>query len=286
MKTGNRSLEDYFVPQVEESSRFKRGGASSRGGLVVVLGGRERCAADYKVKRAGFPYYCLELVAAGTGRMELAGHRHLLKPGTVFTYGPGVPHTLVSDVQRRMVKYFVDFQGPRAASLLHSAGLAPGTCIRLNDAGPAVDVFNDLVATGRTDDAMTSRMCALLLELLILRCAASRSDGPGQSPQALATFQRCRDLATREFTHIRDAGSLAQAVGLDVAYVCRLFRRFAGQTPSRYLMQLRLREAARRLRGSGCLVKQVAADLGFADPFHFSRSFKRQYGVPPDQFAR
>jgi len=33
-------------------------------------------------------------------------------------------------------------------------------------------------------------------------------------------------------------------------------------------------------------VKEVAARLEFADAFHFSRAFKRLYGLPPQRFIR
>jgi AraC-like DNA-binding protein len=34
------------------------------------------------------------------------------------------------------------------------------------------------------------------------------------------------------------------------------------------------------------LVKQVAAELGFDDPFHFSRAFKNIFGLSPEAFRR
>jgi AraC-like DNA-binding protein len=44
--------------------------------------------------------------------------------------------------------------------------------------------------------------------------------------------------------------------------------------------------AAERLRDPGSLVKQVAAALGFSDPFHFSRAFKSVFGLSPEAFRR
>ena len=73
---------------------------------------------------------------------------------------------------------------------------------------------------------------------------------------------------------------------MDPAYLCRLFGRFGHQSPYRYLVRLRMAQAARRLQSPGTLVKQVAGDLGFTDPFHFSRTFKRVFGVSPGRFIR
>ena len=43
------------------------------------------------------------------------------------------------------------------------------------------------------------------------------------------------------------------------------------------------RHAAERLRDPDALVKQVARELGFADAFAFSRTFKRVFGLAPDE---
>jgi AraC-like DNA-binding protein len=40
------------------------------------------------------------------------------------------------------------------------------------------------------------------------------------------------------------------------------------------------------LRNSGALVKQVAEQVGFVDPFHFSRVFRNVLGVSPSVFRR
>jgi AraC-like DNA-binding protein len=44
--------------------------------------------------------------------------------------------------------------------------------------------------------------------------------------------------------------------------------------------------AAESLRRPDVMVKQVAEQVGFIDQFHFSRAFKRTFGVPPDAMHR
>src|SRR5262245_47576984 len=63
-------------------------------GLTVVCGGWEECTPDYTIDRKTFPFPSLEFVAAGRGELLLAGKRHELSPGTLFTYGPGVSHRI------------------------------------------------------------------------------------------------------------------------------------------------------------------------------------------------
>ena len=69
-------------------------------------------------------------------------------------------------------------------------------------------------------------------------------------------------------------------------FLCRLFSRFDNQSPYQYLMQLKMGAAAQRLQQEGTLVKQVAYELGFSDPFHFSRAFKKVFGLSPAAFRK
>jgi AraC-like DNA-binding protein len=44
--------------------------------------------------------------------------------------------------------------------------------------------------------------------------------------------------------------------------------------------------AASLLLTTGYLVKNVAFELGFENPFHFSRAFKSVYGISPESFVK
>jgi transcriptional regulator GlxA family with amidase domain len=47
---------------------------------------------------------------------------------------------------------------------------------------------------------------------------------------------------------------------------------------------LRAQRSAFLLRTTTLAVREVAAQVGFEDPFHFSRFFKRQMGVSPREY--
>jgi AraC-like DNA-binding protein len=123
----------------------------------------------------------------------------------------------------------------------------------------------------------------LQLELLLLLTARARQPGSPSERRALASFERCRHYLDTQFLAIRTLEEAAAACHVDVSYLCRLFRRFSGEKPFRYLQRLQMQWAAERLHSSGRLVRQVADELG-VDPFQFSRTFKRIHGVSPSTF--
>jgi AraC-like DNA-binding protein len=77
---------------------------------------------------------------------------------------------------------------------------------------------------------------------------------------------------------------IASECHVNNAYLCRLFRRYDNQSPYQYLRRLKMNHAAECLQKPGALVKQVAEDSGFTDPFHFSRVFTSVFGLSPTSF--
>ncbi|MFE0155562.1 helix-turn-helix domain-containing protein [Nonomuraea sp. NPDC059007] len=75
--------------------------------------------------------------------------------------------------------------------------------------------------------------------------------------------------------------SLAAAVALSPSRFAHVFAERTGRTPMRAVRAARLAHAAQLLEATDLDVGQVAAACGFVSPFHFSRTFAQEYGLPP-----
>jgi AraC-like DNA-binding protein len=76
---------------------------------------------------------------------------------------------------------------------------------------------------------------------------------------------------------------LAQTVGLSTFHTARLFTRETGLAPHAWRNQMRLSRALDALR-AGVSATDAAAASGFTDQSHFSRHFKKAFGVPPGRW--
>ncbi len=76
---------------------------------------------------------------------------------------------------------------------------------------------------------------------------------------------------------------LAVAVDLSPFYAARMFSRTIGLAPHAWRNQIRLNRAQTALH-QGQSVTDVAALLGFADQSHFTRHFKRAFGIAPGRW--
>ncbi len=80
--------------------------------------------------------------------------------------------------------------------------------------------------------------------------------------------------------------ALARDLGLHPVYVSRAFRQHTGVTMHEYLRTLRLQHARHLLSASRRSIGAIAAEAGFSDGSHLSRTFAEQLGVTPKSFRK
>ncbi|MEM9706069.1 MAG: AraC family transcriptional regulator [Pseudomonadota bacterium] len=122
------------------------------------------------------------------------------------------------------------------------------------------------------EEAITALLCDALIEACPI----------GDRRPSLATNLVLERILDRPETP-PSLDEVAGLMGMHRTGALRRFRREVGATPHDYAMQIRLR-LARRALAAGRKPAEVALDLGFADQSHFSRSFVRQFGLPPGRY--
>jgi len=287
MKRQHATSPDFFSAQVSQARRFYLNLRPPRGArLAVVCGGVEHCAPDYEIRRETFPFYSIEYVARGEGHLQLGRRKHALRPGVIFAYGPGVSQHITVTPQKPLVKYFVDFAGTRSAAWIQDAGLAPGRVSQVYPPNEIQPLFDELIRNGQRGTRHAPELCRRLLDCLGVKLLEARAPLKGADSLAFVTFQHCRQFMQDQFQRLRTLEQTARECHVDTAYLCRLFRRFEKQSPYQFLIRLKMNAAAGQLQQPGALVKNVATDLGFTNPFHFSRVFKSVFAIAPEAFRK
>lgn len=99
-----------------------------------------------------------------------------------------------------------------------------------------------------------------------------------------AAVRRARAHLTERFDQTVALADLASVSGLSRFTLLRRFRDQTGLTPHAFQTNLRVARARALLR-AGHPPARVAAECGFADQAHLTRTFKRVVGITPGRFA-
>lgn len=89
--------------------------------------------------------------------------------------------------------------------------------------------------------------------------------------------------------HFRDGvtrDEVAAAVGYSPRRLTELMATYLGHSVSDHLLNLRMVEARRLLETSDLPIREIASAVGYADPAHFTRAFKRTAGLSPRTYRR
>ncbi|HSB11410.1 MAG TPA: AraC family transcriptional regulator [Blastocatellia bacterium] len=79
---------------------------------------------------------------------------------------------------------------------------------------------------------------------------------------------------------------LAELTNLSPFRLSHVFKTQTGLSPGEYLRRLRMEEARDLLATSLLSVKQIMAMAGYNNKNHFTRHFKRSFGVVPSEFRK
>lgn len=271
-------------------------------GVVVTSAGRQRCAAGAAYPPAGHPAdhafsweqgrvlgACqIVFITEGRGRFEArATGLRPVEAGTALVVLPGVWHRYAPEPATGWVEHWAELRGSVVEGLVARGVLAPARAVvRVERALELAGIFDGIHARLLAD---TVRGCdperaALGLQLLALVAEAGERTPARRSMAAVVGRAERRMADAPERAPAMPA--LARELGVAYSYFRREFKRHTGLSPQRYLNRLRLEKARRLMGATDEPLKEIADQLGFSSPYHFSSAFKRHFGVAPEHWRR
>lgn len=223
------------------------------------------------------------VVTAGRAQMDINGRSiHVNGPSVVFT-PPGVVRRVeVADPLDLRLVVFVATAMPQfefRPLLGFEGGLqtSRGCAVALLS-GIAYRMAQELV-TPRPDSAL---MLEALLAQFLVTASRARSHAPGvRKPALVARFERLLERRFREEHHV---GAYAAALGVSSDHLSAVVRGHDRHSAKSAIDQRLFSEAAALLTVTDRSVAAIAADLGYDEPGHFARAFKRACGLSPGRY--
>lgn len=138
----------------------------------------------------------------------------------------------------------------------------------LADDAPAGRLFADQVMRG-------------LFDTLAARTGDRVPPRHGRERLPNHTLRRLRDYVESRLADDLEVTMMAQVAGVSPAHFARAFAATVGMTPFHYVMTRRLARARELLERTRRSALDIALDVGFKTPSHFTSRFRREFGVTP-----
>lgn len=103
-----------------------------------------------------------------------------------------------------------------------------------------------------------------------------------KSPNKKYVVQQIMKYMENHYKEKISLDQIAENMYLSPFYISKLFKSETGDTPINYLISLRMEKAKELLNQNSTLsIQEAAAAVGYEDAYHFSKLFKKYYGLSP-----
>jgi len=231
----------------------------SKTSIGVVVNGtfKYRCSAGCELMTPG------SLLLGNKGDYFCCGHEHGKGDRCVaFSYNPDFFEQIACDAGVFKARFHV----PRLPPIRVMAPLV-ARAVAFQALEPAVD-----------GEELAMQMAAQVIQIAR---GVPPSRSAGAEPGALARVSRVVRMIDHDSEAPHDLRSLAKFARLSPYHFLRTFEALTGTTPHQYLLRMRLRRAAFRLRTESAKILDIAIGCGFGDVSNFNRSFRAEFGMSP-----
>lgn len=119
----------------------------------------------------------------------------------------------------------------------------------------------------------------------ILKTITNYTEKRNQKIDTKTFFYSIKQYIEENLSEPLSLQSICSVFGISQTYLSRLFRKYANQSFNKYLTSERISRAKKYIEENPEIpLKDIAAFVGYQDPFYFSRVFKSITGIPPSEY--
>jgi len=238
------------------------------------------CEALSEVSEITHSRHLLVVCRDGSGLLHTAGKQYELELGKCFIFQPGTALHITNRSDYPLSAYLLEFDAlPLSEVHCEPSPILVGGEFRVIPFGRLIDLARSLYENKEVEGEVEEYGNHSLFQEIVHLVLESEMKGvDDDATQAVKrTIEYIKESYSLDLTHTQ----LAEMAGLSLRHYSRLFLKLTGKGPIEYLIEQRLNRAGQLLLTSGDTIQEIAGSVGFRDPFHFSRSFKKHMNVSP-----
>lgn len=253
---------------------------------AVLRAGHIKTAADYRIERSSYPGHDWLFCITGAGFVRSAERASPISAGQLGWLDCSRPHAHWPDAANPWELFWLRVDSPQMNLLAEALKVWDSPVFTLHDSADAITVFEQIFKLLRerplTLDVSLHAAISNLTELLFV----ARQDDPEYHREARVSARFRGVLAQMRLDCKRPwkIEDLAGQAGISVPHFFRCFKNATGASPMDWLRRERINQAKRLLSETDERIRVIAEQVGYRDPFYFSRDFRKLVGVSPRRY--
>lgn len=235
----------------------------------------EKAKGVHIIDYNSFPFDAMEVHFVSPGQVHQVGLSERPK-GSVLTFTRsflmknGIPESFISNI-----------------NLFQTFGHTPPLKIDPTTFDRLDKIIDEMETCLLADLHYGSRAAGALLQLFLIYCSNSASLNTDQMDEDTAGICILRDfkrLAEEKFREWHKVKDYASELHISTKHLSQTVKNITGKVAKDHIQDRLILEAKRLLLHTTLSIKEIAYEIGFEEPLHFSGFFKRCVGVSPRHF--
>lgn len=253
--------------------------------------GWEHCEPSHSFGPAMRNHFLFHYVISGTGTLIAENSKkesisYSIKSGQGFMIFPNQICTYIADAQQPWEYVWIEFDGLRAKETVELSGLCVNSPVYKAKYKDVAQTMKDemLYIINHKDDSPFHLIGHLYLFIdsfvkssAITQISKSNNLRDSYIKEALSFIEQ-------NFQNDITVEEIAACCGLNRSYFGKIFHEVLGKSPQEFLISYRMTKATELLKLTSLSIAEVGSAVGYSNQLHFSRAFKKIYGISPRQW--
>ncbi len=252
-------------------------------------------------KEEKYKYHChdfleISIITEGVADYYVEGNSYTLRRGQVLISNPGTYHKVIANREISNSQIHIAVNNFKLSDVkenfIDTKGGGPILTLKEHK-DEFLNCCREIIKEQEGKEKGHPLMLkALIMKLLIILCRESEGESIVTSNRYHCSFvssekknmvQSIIEYMENGYNEDISLDRIAKNMYVSPVYISKIFKEETGDSPINYLIKIRLAKAEEMLKESTLSIKAVAQRVGYNDAYHFSKLFKKYYGISPSQ---
>lgn len=247
-----------------------------------------------------FTYHChdfveLSIVVSGQVPYHLEGKDYTLKKGDILISNPGFYHVERPKEDSKFSQLHIGINNFKLSKIrdnyIDNKGRGPILTLKKYES-EILKCCDEIIKEEKSKKlGYPLVLKSLVMKLLILLYRDIEDDSANEevyhcsfeSTEKQNIVKSIMEYMSSNYMEDISLDKISKNMYLSPVYISKIFKEETGDSPINHLIKIRLAKAEQLLKEKSMPIKAVAQSVGYNDAYHFSKLFKKYYGISPSK---